>query len=90
MATQVYVRPAPGARVRLPARGYQVLGPEGGWVELDPFMRRRVADGEVIVGAPPAAAVPAEAMAAEAMESGADAPVTTNEPAPRARGKREG
>lgn len=50
---KVHLRPRPGIRVRTPDGA---LLPEAGKAfELNSYWRRRIADGDVLTGAPPAA-----------------------------------
>lgn len=51
---KIFIRPAEGLTVPLP--GGAVLPPEGAEVEVDQFIRRRLADGEVIEATPAAPA----------------------------------
>jgi len=93
MAAQVHVRPAAGARVRLPARGYRLLADAGEGVEADAFIRRRIADGDVIVCDPPTAAGVAADEAETPMTAASGAELftpTDSVTAPKGRGKREG
>lgn len=48
----IFVKPAPGAAVRLPADPKQFLPAEGAQVPLTQFWGRRLADGSVVKSAP--------------------------------------
>lgn len=58
MSELIFVKPAPGGRVRLPARDFAVLPDAGDFVDRDTFIIRRLADGDVVEAAPPAAEPP--------------------------------
>lgn len=47
--TTVFVRPKPGAVVRNPGRMTEILPAEGAEWPMSDFLRRRIADGDVIV-----------------------------------------
>lgn len=64
MATQ-FVKPAPGRQVRHPDRGFQVIPEEGSEVELTPYMKKRLIEGDLV----PAKKVKAKP---EAKEAGKD------------------
>lgn len=53
MSETVYVRPAEGARVRLPGLDFALLPLEGRAVTRDAFILRRLADGDLVEGEPP-------------------------------------
>ncbi|WP_431281658.1 DUF2635 domain-containing protein [Humitalea sp. 24SJ18S-53] len=64
MTDRVYVFPAPGRRVRDPATGLPI-GAEGLDMPRDSFALRRIADGDLVLAAPPAAETPPEPPATE-------------------------
>lgn len=51
--TRIFVRPAPGRLVRTPI-SLQPLAPEGADVVDGPYWQRRLRDGDVVEGPPPA------------------------------------
>jgi hypothetical protein len=51
----VFVKPAPGARVRQPNRGYRVMPEDGDHVPRDAFYSRLIELGDLIVSKSPAA-----------------------------------
>jgi hypothetical protein len=53
--TIVYVKPAPGARVRQPERGFRVMPEAGDHVERNSFYERLIISGDVVECAAPAA-----------------------------------
>lgn len=57
----MFVKPAPGARVRYPAPAHtHILSAEGAEVEDSPYWQRRLRDRDVVKATPPpAAAAPA-------------------------------
>jgi hypothetical protein len=57
----VFVRPAAGARVRLPGSDFALLPDEGMELPRDQFILRRIADGDVIEGNKPKATAKASA-----------------------------
>lgn len=69
MPTTVTVRPAPGARVRMPGRAYDLLPEEGAKVPRDAFWLRRLADGDVVEVPPPAASAPKTSASAPASKT---------------------
>lgn len=67
MSQPVYLVPAEGLKVRHPLGGH--LKPEGDFVVLDGYWRRRLAEQSVTRGQPPKAAKPAPTPAATATAS---------------------
>lgn len=63
MSQPVYLVPAEGLKVRHPLGGY--LNPEGDFVVLDSYWRRRLDEQSVRTSAPPKAAKPVAAPAKE-------------------------
>lgn len=60
MATTVYVKPAPGCRVRQPERRSRVMPAEGAFVPRDSYYERLIISGDLVVSPKPApAAAPA-------------------------------
>lgn len=49
----VFVKPAPGARVRQPNRGYRVMPDDGDHVPRDAFYNRLIELGDLIVSKSP-------------------------------------
>jgi hypothetical protein len=59
----VYVKPAPGGRVRQPERGSRVMPEKGDWVPRDTYYERLIITGDVVLSpddAPPREDVPDE------------------------------
>jgi len=58
--SKIYVKPLPGMTVPLPRNTpvgpYPVVPADGMWVELDTFISRRLADGDLVEVTPPASA----------------------------------
>ena len=48
MADMIFVKPAPGGRIRQPERNYIVMPEEGAFVPGDSFYQRLIASGDVI------------------------------------------
>jgi hypothetical protein len=67
---KVWIKPAEGLKIRMPPRR-KFLPAEGAWFEKDDFVRRLIADKDVVEGKPPEAAAAPPAEAAPAPE---DAP----------------
>ncbi|HWL06728.1 MAG TPA: DUF2635 domain-containing protein [Xanthobacteraceae bacterium] len=49
----VYVKPAPGGRVRQPERAGRVMPEEGDHVQRDAYYERLILGGDVVVSEPP-------------------------------------
>ena len=60
----VYVKPAPGARVRQPNRGSRVMPAVGDNVPRDSYYEPMIASGDLVVSEPPAVSTPSEPPAA--------------------------
>jgi hypothetical protein len=74
---RIFVKPAPGMQCRLP--GGALISPAGQKVDLTPFIRRRLADGDVVKAKPPAAAgSPRAAQKPSKSSSGTTAGPTTH------------
>lgn len=58
MTDQKYLRPAAG--ITLPLADGRPWPQEGAFVDVDQYVRRRLADGDVVEATPPAAADPAD------------------------------
>lgn len=56
MSETVFVRPAPGLKIRMPERGFAILPEEGRHVPLDGYWRARLRDGDVVMANDTAAA----------------------------------
>ena len=52
----IFIKPAPGMRVRNPDQNYQLLPPEGEYVPRSPYWAKKIRDRVVLVVAGPAAA----------------------------------
>jgi len=50
---EIYVKPAPGRRVRVPARAYAVLPPDGDSLPRDAWLIRRLAAGDLVEATTP-------------------------------------
>ena len=44
----IYVKPAPGGRIRMPDRNNNVMPKEGAWVQADSFYERLLIGGDVV------------------------------------------
>ncbi|MCX5497325.1 DUF2635 domain-containing protein [Kaistia dalseonensis] len=49
--TKQYLKPAPGLTLPLPDG--RTWPAEGEWVDVDQYVRRRIADGDLVAGTPP-------------------------------------
>lgn len=49
----IYVKPAPGGRIRMPERGNNVMPETGAWVPNDSFYQRLLIGQDVIEAEPP-------------------------------------
>lgn len=56
----IYVKPAPGGRVRMPERGSRPMPSEGAWVPRNDYYERLLTAGDVAACEPPAAKAPAK------------------------------
>lgn len=56
---QIYVKPSPGGRIRMPERNYQPMDPKGAWVSRVDYYERLIIGGDVIICDPPAEDEPA-------------------------------
>lgn len=50
----IYVKPAPGGRVRMPDRGSRPMPAEGAWVARGDYYERLLISGDVVICEPPA------------------------------------
>lgn len=50
----IYVKPAPGGRVRMPERGSRPMPAEGAWVPRVDYYERLLISGDVAICEPPA------------------------------------
>jgi hypothetical protein len=60
----IYVKPAPGGRVRMPDRGSRPMPAEGVWVPRGDYYERLLISGDVVICEPPAARPPVKNEAA--------------------------
>jgi hypothetical protein len=58
--TAIYVKPAPGGRVRMPERGSRPMPEQGSWVPRSDYYERLLISGDVTICEPPAAKDPAK------------------------------